>query len=274
MKKPYKLAIVICAVLLLGTGYWYWHNQLVTTDDYWRKWDENSRIVIDQSLWQQVLDDYLIEDETGIHLVDYEGLEVDGAEELEQYIQQLTHIDPAALNRDEQLAYWINLYNALTIRLIVRHYPVASITALGETIGSFGPWDDEIVEIARRKLSLNDIEHGIIRPVYQDYRIHFAVNCASIGCPNLSTQAYLGETISEQLDEAAAKFISHPRGLRYDGNQLYLSRIFEWYQEDFGSDFGSALTTILRHAGDGVIKDLSAYDGAVEYEYDWRLNGL
>ena len=166
---------------------------------------------------------------------------------MNNYIEQLAGIDPRAYRRIEQKAYWINLYNALTVKLIVDHYPVGSITTLGKTLGAFGPWDDHLITLAGQTLSLNDIEHRILRPLWKDPRIHFAVNCASYGCPDLQDIAFTAENIETLLNKAATDYLSHPRGAHFDGDELVLSSIFDWYAEDFGANQQEVLNLSLIH---------------------------
>ena len=181
--------------------------------------------------------------------------------------------DPLTFNQQEQKAYWINLYNVATVKLILDNYPLETITALGESLTAFGPWNEYAVTVNGIDLSLNDIEHRIIRPLYDDYRIHFAVNCASIGCPNLAVDAFVADTLDHQLDEAAAEYLNHPRGLAFDGDALKLSSLFKWYAEDFGDTQTEILDTLGEHTSAHVRDDLSDYEGSPSYEYDWSLNG-
>lgn len=243
-------------------------------DTRWAASEENNPQVIDHSDWQTILDDYLVSDtDSGVNLFDYGGLSDDGREPLDEYIDTMTSIDPLLFNRAEQKAYWINLYNAVTVALILDNYPLLSITDIDGKVGSFGPWDNDAVELNGITLSLNDIEHRIIRPLYNDYRIHFAVNCASIGCPNLSTQAFTSENMEQLLDSAAAEYVGHIRGVAVDGSQLQLSSLFEWYASDFGSNQKQLLETLGKHADPQTKNAMLEFSGNPDYYYDWSLNG-
>ena len=243
-------------------------------DPFWKRFDETSARKVDHSLWQAVLDDYLVQHTSGVNLIDYEGLQIDADPRLDRYIDLLSDIDPRELNRPEQMSYWINLYNALTVRLVVQNYPVDSITELGESLFSRGPWDDDIVEVAGRTLTLNDIEHRILRPVFEDHRVHFAVNCASIGCPNLNAEAFTGDQLEQQLLQTANAYLNHPRGLAFEGEKLLLSSIFQWFSSDFGEDEAQTLQTLAQYVDPTVAARLRQFSGETEYRYDWALNDL
>lgn len=272
--NPFKL-IALLGVWVIVSGFsWISSGPDSVLDPYWDTFDPLSVRKVDHGLWQMVLDDYLVEDDSGINLFDYEGLQGDADPRLDQYIESLRKIDPRALSKSEQMSYWINLYNALTVQLVVRNYPVESITELGQSIIFTGPWNDDIVEIAGKTLTLNDIEHRILRPVYKDHRIHFVVNCASIGCPNLASIVYTADSLEQLLSQSAEKFLSHPRGLMWQQDKLLLSRIFKWFQEDFGKNEKQMLIAISQYADAEDAARLRRFAGEVDYIYNWKLNGL
>ncbi len=267
-------SIILLALVALAIGAWlYRQQQLNEPLSEWDRSVETNAERINHDDWQVLLDDFLdTEDERGVFLFDYESLQIDAEAELDGYINYLTSLDPRDYSRNEQFAYWINLYNAATVDLIVNHFPVDSITDLGETALAFGPWDDPIVTIAGISLSLNNIEHGILRPIFKDPRIHFAVNCASIGCPNLQPQAFTSENLEELLHLGSQEFVSHPRALSADDDTLYLSSIFDWYAEDFGDETKAVLNKIAEYATEDAANILKDYEGDIEYHYDWTLN--
>ena len=221
-----RIAFATFVLLAAAIAYYVFksNDTSAVLDQRWASYSESSQETIDYSNWQSLLDDYLVSDtESGVHLFDYGGLLDDGRQLLDDTVNQLEGVDPLLLNRQEQKAFWINLYNLLTVELILDNYPLASITELGSSPVEFGPWNEIATAINGVDLSLNDIEHRIIRPLYDDYRIHFAVNCASIGCPNLSPEVFTADVLDEQLNSAAVEYLGHPRGIRIEGNQLYLS---------------------------------------------------
>ena len=142
----------------------------------------------------------------------------------------------SGLNRVEQKAYWINLYNALTVKVVLGRHPVKSIRdiRLGGLFSS-GPWDARLATVEGEKVSLNDIEHRILRPIWRDNRIHYAVNCASVGCPNLAAEPYTAANTERLLDEGARAYVNHPRGLFGEKGRITASRIYDWYREDFAA---------------------------------------
>lgn len=267
----------LCVFILAGLGgaaYFFLSGAPESeADSFWNQSAENNIDSIDHSDWQYLLEEYLIADDpSGVNLVDYQGLIEDDKDLLDAYISQLSGVDPRNYNRAEQQAYWINLYNALTVQIIIENYPTESITKLGKSSLSFGPWDDQVVTLAGRPLSLNDIEHRILRPLWNDYRIHFAVNCASIGCPNLQTSAFTAENSEALLTLGAEDYLAHSRGVRFDGSKLVLSSIFDWYGVDFGDNQQEVLITLSRYAPEDIAGKLSSYDGSISFEYNWQLN--
>jgi len=194
---------------------------------------------------------------------------------LRDYVQQLESTDPDKLARNEALAYWINLYNAVTLRLILDHYPVSSIKDLGGKLTS--AWEKKLVQVNGRPLSLNTVENEIIRPSFGDPRIHFALNCASMSCPPLSSHAYRADVIEEQLEAVARRAVTDPYWVDLSGCSSYgkghiaLSKIFDWYQDDFGGEKG--VRNFLAHYLPGKKLPLQNGRCSLHYNgYDWKLN--
>ncbi len=242
--------------------------------EYWVIWDKANEINlqrIDHNSWSQFLKKYLTKDAQGNALLNYSGVSEADRESLERYILGLEHIDPRNFSKAVQEVYWINLYNALTVNLILDHYPVDSITDLGEGFFSFGPWDDPTANVSGIELTLNDIEHRILRPLWKDKRIHYAVNCASLGCPNLRGEAFDERKIESQLDASAREFINSDKGVNLQDATLRLSSIYDWYAVDFGSK-ASLFEHLEKFLDAGKAEQLSAFKGEIKYGYDWSLN--
>lgn len=204
--------------------------------------------------------------------VDYQGFKKDEAR-LDAYLQILDQSRPLELARADRLAYYINAYNAWTVKLILLHFkdgkPVDSIKDIGGVFSS--PWSQKICRIGGEVLSLDTIEHDIIRPEFKDPRVHFAVNCASKSCPPLLDTAYTGERLEQQLDERAKGFINDSRFNYLEGDSLFVSNIFSW----FDKDFGDIPQFIQRYAGVGLKAQLQKKGSNIKVkylDYDWSLN--
>ena len=242
----------------------------------WGASDESNAERIEHAAWQEILDAYVRPDEAGVNLVDYAALKesADDSAKLAAYLDELQGIDPTGRARDEQMAYWINLYNALTVRTVVSEYPVDSIKDIHEgLIPNSGPWQDVRARVNGRDLTLDDIEHGILRPIWRDPRIHYAVNCAAYGCPNLRRTAFTAANLEAQLQAGARSYVNDPRGVDFvDEDFIVLSGIYTWFVEDFGDSEEGVIAHLLEHAEADLASRLEGFAGAIDYEYDWSLN--
>lgn len=240
---------------------------------FWQASDEANIQSIDHSGWQMILQQYLSSNHaSGINRFGYQAVDKSGLTQLDSYLHQLQNLDPRTYSKAQQQAYWINLYNALTVKVILDNYPVPSITKTGEGFFSFGPWDDKAAVVQGQELSLNDIEHGILRPIWQDNRIHYAVNCASLGCPNLAAEAFTADNMEALLEHSAASYVNHSRGVRFDDGELIVSSIFHWYKVDFGGTDQTLLNHLQKYAQPDLRAQLKNYQGAIAHDYDWSLN--
>lgn len=229
--------------------------------------------------WTDILQKYVsAPDETGLTHFDYAGLKANAEDsaKLSSYLKAMGDMKPESFSADEATAYYANLYNALTIDLIIQNYPLKSIRKAklynGKKVsGLIGPWKKTKIAVAGELLSLDDIEHNILRVKYSSPYIHYMVNCASVGCPNLLQTAWEPETYEVLRKEAAAAYINSPRGVVITPKGLKISSIYKWFKEDFGGTDG-----VLKHIRDYADADLAAaIDGGakiVDYDYDWSLN--
>lgn len=245
--------------------------------DLWPRWqahDAGSTKTIDHGAWAEFLLRYGVRSDDGVNRVRYGAVSPDDKSRLEQYLQRLQALPISKYSRMEQFAYWVNLYNARTVQLILDHYPVKSIRDIRFGWFSFGPWDEKLLSVESEKLSLNDIEHRILRPIWNDNRIHYAVNCASVGCPNLALVPFTAVNTEQLLDESARAYINHPRGVVITADTITASKIYDWYQIDFGNSENSLVEHWLKYAEPGLQKRLKNLDQSIdwEYEYDWSLN--
>jgi hypothetical protein len=229
--------------------------------------------VIDHSTWQALLKKYLYKDKTGLNRFRYDRVGKADRRRLKSYIAGLAAANPSALRRNEQYAYWINLYNALTVAVVIDHYPVKSIRDIAISPGLFakGPWGRKLLKVNGKALSLDNIEHDILRAIWRDKRVHYAVNCASVGCPNLAARAYTGRTIEVMLERAAYAYINHARGVKVSSRGLILSSLYKWYAGDFGNK-AALFAHLARYASPALKRQLEITPAITGYAYDWRLN--
>jgi hypothetical protein len=208
--------------------------------------------------------------------VDYHALKARPAD-LDTYLDQVAAVDPTAFTqwpRPDRLALLINLYNARTLRLIADHYPVASIRKIGLLPGA--AWRMKVVRWGGTTISLDDLEHGILRKDYQEPRIHFALVCAAKGCPPLRTEPFLPDRLDAQLQDQARRFLADTAKNRLDSGTrtLWLSPIFDWFTPDF-TDGGKRLTDYVMPLLPDSTRTALATLGDVQVrftDYDWSLN--
>ena len=238
----------------------------------WLEHSKGSTETVDHTAWDGFLGRYVSTDDAGINRVAYAEVSDNDTAELKSYLTALQRVDPATLDRAEQLAFWINLYNAQTVALILDAYPVESIREVNGGLLGSGPWGDEVLTVKGRTLSLNDVEHGIVRPVFEDARIHYALNCAALSCPNLKATAWQGATLDRELDEAERAYVNDPRGVRLENGKLVLSTIYSWFREDFGANESEIIARLKRSANGRAKAALNGRSEIDDYAYDWSLN--
>ena len=243
------------------------------TLDHWQKKDDSSQVTVDHTKWAQILESYLVVSEDGLNRFRYGAVTPQDKEVLKAYLKELQAQKVTGLNRDEQFAYWMNLYNALTIDVVLDHYPVKSIRNIGLSgFFSIGPWKAPLVTVEGQELSLDDIEHGILRALWKDPRIHYGVNCASIGCPNLQPEPFTGATVNTVLDEAAVAYVNHPRGAWVEKGRLTVSSIYSWFKVDFGNNDAGVIAHLTQYADKDLKAELETVSRVNGYAYDWNLN--
>jgi hypothetical protein len=245
--------------------------------ELWARWAANdpaSEARVDHALWSGFLARFVAPGADGVARVAYAKVGPEDRARLDAYVEALARVPVSTLARAEQRPYWINLYNALTVRVVLDAYPVASIRDIRISPGLFasGPWGKKLVRIEGEALSLDDIEHRILRPIFADPRIHYALNCASIGCPDLAREAYTREGTVAMLEAAARAFVNHPRGARIERGRLRVSSIYDWFK----ADFGGSDAAVIRHLGSYAAPDLADALRGIrkidDHGYDWSLN--
>jgi len=222
---------------------------------------------IDNALYSEVLERYVRDG-----LVDYAYLKT-RKNDLDDYLDMMGAVSPDSLSSGEQLAFYINLYNAATLRLVVDNYPVESIKDIGSIFSS--PWKLKVVRLNGEMVTLDHIEHEIVRPRFKDPRVHAALNCSATSCPPLLSVPYNGRTIDMQLEQAMVDFINDGKNNYLEGTILSVSKIFSWFSEDFPEDF---VGWFMGYAKGDLKRELEVMirDGKkprVRYlKYDWSLN--
>jgi hypothetical protein len=269
-----RLSIVAAAIAL--TGCTTLEAQVAPAAEPLRRWeahDPASKLTVDHRAFGAFLARYRFAGADGVARVRYAAVTAADRAALGAYVARLEAVDVDALGRREQFAYWVNLYNAATLRVVLERYPVKSIRdiKLGALL-EVGPWSAKLVTVKAERLSLDDIEHRILRPLWRDARIHYVVNCASIGCPDLPPAPLTGATAESALDAAARHYINHPRGAAVRDGRLVVSSLYRWYREDFGGSEAGVLQHLRRYAAPALAAQLNAARGIDRYEYDWALN--
>jgi len=275
-----KLKLLTTHILILLGGFlWVATVYGAPAAELWPRWQKhqpNSFIVVDHVDWDLILQRYVkTSDPSKINRFQYNIVSERDRNILKGYLQEMQAVQVSSLNRSEQKAFWINLYNGLTVNLILEHYPVESIRDIDLSPGIFanGPWDAKLLEIEGQELSLNDIEHRILRPIWQDNRVHYALNCASLGCPNLQPKAFTPQNLEQMLEKAARDFINHPRGVTFAGSRLIVSSIYFWFQTDFGNSEKGIIQHFKKYMSPENLKKLNALKKKrITHQYDWNLN--
>jgi len=249
------MRLLTWTILLLSTTLVNCKSETSTMNDQSRE-DNVTRLVVDHSSWNDLLQKHV----TAKGDVNYAGFKKDKAK-LERYLDMLASNHPTdAWSRPEKMAYWINAYNAFTVQLILENYPLSSITNLDD--GKV--WDRKWIELGDQTYSLNNIEHDILRPRFNDARIHFAVNCAAESCPPLHNKAITAKNLDETLERLTRSFINNTEYNKINKQSVTVSKIFDWYSEDFGN-----LIQYLNKYSTTTI----ASDATVNYQnYNWSLN--
>ena len=242
---------------------------------YWGFWDisdESSVKTIDHSVWDRILSDYTVADaEAGLVNFRYGDLSKADLNVLKTYVRQMEKMDPRAYTRIEQKAYWMNMYNALSVLAVVENFDKLKAQGFSRSL-PVDAWDKKRIKVAKQKLSLNDIEHRILRPIWKDHRVLFGLNCASRDCPNLPSRAFTASNIKVQLKEAGSRFINNEHGLRYADGVLHASRMFRDYLNDFAADERTLTKVFAHYARDMKALYVLGYTGSINYTQDTRLN--
>jgi len=247
--------------------------------DLWSVWQANnpaSTQTIDHGVWNDFLQTYLRTNEPdGINRVAYANVPAAAQAALAADVNRLEAVRIDDYAPAEQRAYWMDLYNEETVLLILQHMPVKSILDInlgGGGLFARGPWDAKLLTIEGRPVSLNDIEHRIIRPIWPSPLNHYGLNCASLGCPNLLPQAFTGANFFRLLAINARDYINNPAHVSVGPNGLRVSNIYIWYQADFGGSDQGVIDHLMQYAAPGLKQQLAGIHSISNHQYDWHLN--
>ena len=266
--------LFLIAILTVGSG----PAGAAPEAELWARWiafDPASTATVGHGAWTAFLDRYRVVGTDGIARVRYAAVDASDRAALDSYLDLLGTTRVSALDRPEQRAFWINLYNALTVRLVLDHMPVDSIRDIDISPGMFadGPWGAALLAVEGAPLTLDDIEHRILRPIWHDPRLHYVLNCASLGCPDLPPEAATAANAERLLDAAARAYVNHPRGVSFDPDDgLVVSSLYDWYAADFGGSDAAVIAHLRRYAEPALAERLAAAGEIGEDAYDWRLN--
>jgi hypothetical protein len=245
--------------------------------ELWERWTTHSPsaiATIDHSEWDAFLAANLVSNADGVNRIAYAKVSEADRRGLDNYLSALSAVRIGDFSRDEQRAYWINLYNALTVDVVLEHYPVDSIRDISISPGFFsvGPWGKKLIRVDGEELSLDDIEHRILRPIWKDPRIHYAVNCAALGCPKLMGVAFTASNTGELLDRGAKDYINSEYGAYVDSDaRLFASSLYDWYQQDFGGDETGVIDHLRLYADPELARKLEGITEVYDFDYDWTL---
>lgn len=221
--------------------------------------------------FEQFLLRYLRVGPDGVHRLAYGEVSPAARADLERYIEGLKAIPLERFGRNEQLAYWLNLYNALVIRLVLETYPVESILELAAPDGQ-GPFARPLVEVGGRMLSLDDIRDEILMAGWGDPRIHFGLSCGALGCPDLQPEPFVGARVDAQLTEAAMAYVNDRRCLTIRDGKLTVSSLYRWHEDAFGGSERGVIHHLMTYAAPDLAKELQAFERIEADVFDWRLN--
>jgi hypothetical protein len=223
------------------------------------------------AVYDVLLKRYVTPHTDGINRIDFERWKATAADraDLSRYVKEQGARQPSKMTKAEAFAYWVNLYNAIHMDVVLEHYPVR---AFSEIPSRDGPWKDKRIKIEGRSLSLDEMKSDVLRPVLNDARVHYAVNCASFGCPRLMPRAWRAATLDADLEAAARAFINHPRGVTMlPSGDIQVSSIYIWYAADFGGDPAAVIAHIRRYADPSLAQHLTPTRKLVDGGYDWSL---
>lgn len=240
--------------------------------DFWNDSEPLGVINVDHAPLQEILQTYVVSDHpSGIARFDYESVSEADVEKLENYLDYLQLLEPRQLNKEEAKAFWVNLYNAATLNMVIDAYNSGRVTRVRSRGLPTRRWRRDIVRVALQDMSLDDILNGVIRPIYRDPRIHYALFFCTLGGPDMPTEVLSGENNEELLNKFEKDYLMHSRAVRLDGSELVLSEMFQNYDTDFAETPSALINYLSQHVPEPVGQAMSQVTD-IRFEYDWTLN--
>ena len=243
---------------------------------HWYANDPESTLTIDHATWDEFLRTYVQAMPEGVNRVDYEGVSNDDKEKVDQYVTYLGSIQISKYNRDEQVAFWMNLYNAGIVKTVLENWPVNSILQIrGPGLNVVGPWLQPVARVEGESVTFNDIEHNILRPAFNDMgpKIHYGINCASITCPSLPARAHTAVNWRESLEANARQYMRSGEAAREEDGKLYVSKFYHsWFKDDFGGTDAAVFQHLKQYASPDLAEMLDRHEAIDGDYYDWRIN--
>jgi hypothetical protein len=268
MRRLLATTLCLIAIAIAGSG------RAGPDAVLWERWlahDRHAMREVDHGAWEAFLVRYVRIGPDNIHRVAYSLVTPADREALDAYLGRLSSTAISQYNRAEQLAYWINLYNALAVQTVLEHYPIASIRDVGA--GHLeGPFDAPLIEVEGHAVSLNDIQNRILRPIWRDPRVLYALSCAALGCPNLQPVPFTSDQLDRQLSDAAMAYVNDRRCIEMEDQELVVSSLFRWYRQDFGGSDEAVNHHLMGFAAPRLAMKLQRYDRIAGDVFDWRLN--
>lgn len=266
-----------CMLVVMGCTPWVQEKELW---EYWKQSDEYNQNRINYEFWEYILNKYVVKRNDGLQVVKYASFTREDRIALQQYLRQLSHYPITSYSRNAQLAYWLNLYNAQTIYMVVRNYPIKSVKKLNISPGTFngGPWDKKAFIIEGNAVSLNNIQHNILRPIFGDDKIFYGLNNGSISAALLQDKPFTAQNVETMLDRMRETFISESAGVQItEKGDLKLSSMYKWFLYDFASDEATLLDYLRKYAKGSRKSQLEEFNlekNKIIYSYNWKLNDL
>jgi hypothetical protein len=253
-------------------------NKVRAESEDWQQWAVNnpaSTEEIDHSIWNRILKTYVSTNSKGQNLFNYAAVSPADQRALKHYLEVLSLVKVGGLNKNEQLAFWINAYNAIVVQAILKSYPVESVLDVDGNIFNRGPWKDNYFSVGGMPINLFNIRHNILFANWDDIRVIYTLSCGAIGCPNIGSKAVRGKHVGGYLNSATIAFINGPVAiLKFDNGSIKTSRLFYWSKREFKKRKISLLSHLKFYAAGDMAYKLKSVDRFAGYGFNWHLNDL